>query len=88
MQALRTSAFDYEQFKDRNPDRLEEPVSGLSVMKISETGRTAALQVSFGCLRIQDAESLFYLNLLLTKTFKKLETLTTCYFFFKDDNDE
>jgi len=88
MQALRTSAFDYEQFKDRNPDRLEGTCQWVlrheNFRNWKDSSSSSLLWVSAdsGCGKSVLSKSL------IDQDFKNSETLTTCYFFFKDDNDE
>jgi ankyrin repeat protein len=88
MQALRTSAFDYEQFKDRNPNRLEGTCQWVlrheKFRNWNDSSSSGLLWVSAdpGCGKSVLSKSL------IDQDFKNSETLTTCYFFFKDDNDE
>jgi ankyrin repeat protein len=88
MQALRTSAFDYEQFKDRNPDRLKGTCQWVlrheNFRNWKDSSSSSLLWVSAdpGCGKSVLSKSL------IDQDFKSSETLTTCYFFFKDDNDE
>src|SRR5436190_18408613 len=85
MQALRTS--DYEQFKDRNPDRLKGTCQWVlqhgNFRNWQETNSSSLLWVSAdpGCGKSVLSKSL------VDEDFKGIETRITCYFFFKDDNE-
>lgn len=83
---LRTS--DYEQFKDRNPDRLKGTCQWFlqhkHFQKWRERNSSSLLWVSAdpGCGKSVLSKSLANDDL------KATEARVTCYFFFKDDNKE
>ena len=86
LQVLRTS--DYEQFKDRNPDRLKGTCQWFlqhkHFQKWRESNSSSLLWVSAdpGCGKSVLSKSLADNDL------KGTEARVTCYFFFKDDNKE
>jgi hypothetical protein len=85
LQVLRTA--DYEQFKDRNPDRLKGTCEWFLLhnhFKEWQNGRSGLLWVSAdpGCGKSVLAKSL------IDRELKATESRTTCYYFFKDDNRE
>jgi ankyrin repeat protein len=85
LQALRTS--DYEQFKDRNPHRLEGTCQWfLQHDRFQEWQQSnlGLLWVSAdpGCGKSVLARSLIDIEV------KSGESRSICYFFFKDDNDK
>jgi ankyrin repeat protein len=84
-QALRTS--EYEQFKDRNPGRLEGTCKWFlqhNCFQDWQQSRSGLLWVSAdpGCGKSVLAKSL------IDQEIKSTRSRTTCYFFFKDDNDK
>ena len=85
LQALRTS--DYEEFKNRNPNRLEETCQWVlqheNFKSWKESNSSGLLWVSAdpGCGKSVLSRSL------VDEDIKSTGTCTTCYFFFKDDND-
>jgi ankyrin repeat domain-containing protein 50 len=85
LQALRTS--DYEQFKERNPDRLEGTCQWFlrhnHFKKWRQSDSASLLWVSAdpGCGKSVLSKSLVDMDL------KGTESRITCYFSFKDDND-
>src|SRR5215471_10405811 len=87
MQALRTSAFDYEQFKDRNPYRLGGTCQwvlqheNFRDWKESRSSNLLWVSADPGCGKSVLSKSL------IDEDLKSIKTRTTCYFFFKDDND-
>jgi ankyrin repeat protein len=87
MQALRTSASDYEQFKDRNPKRVEGTCEWVlhhpNFQNWKDSSSSSLLWVSAdpGCGKSTLSKSLVDIDL------KPTDARTTCYFFFKDDND-
>jgi ankyrin repeat protein len=85
LQALRTS--NYEQFKDRNPGRLEGTCKWfLQHERFLDWQQSSSglLWVSAdpGCGKSVLAKSL------IDEEIKSTASRTTCYFFFKDDNDK
>ncbi|OCK95360.1 ankyrin, partial [Cenococcum geophilum 1.58] len=86
LQVLRTSG--YEQFKDRNPDRLKGTCQWFlqhkHFQKWRESNSSSLLWVSAdpGCGKSVLSKSLADNDL------KGTEARVTCYFFFKDDNKE
>jgi ankyrin repeat protein len=87
MQALRGSPFEYEQFKDRNPDRREGTCQwvlqheNFRNWKESSSSRLLWISADPGCGKSVLSKSL------VDEDVKNTDTRTTCYFFFKDDND-
>jgi hypothetical protein len=87
MYALRASAFHYEQFKDRNPDRREGTCQWVleheNFRNWKESSSSGLLWISAdpGCGKSVLSKSL------VDEDLKNTDTRTTCYFFFKDDND-
>ncbi|KAF1813100.1 HET-domain-containing protein [Eremomyces bilateralis CBS 781.70] len=87
MQALRNSASDYEQFKDRNSSRLRDTCQWVlrhdhfRNWKDSSSSSLLWISADPGC-----GKSVFSKSL-LDEDFKNTDAGTTCYFFFKDDND-
>lgn len=85
MQALRTS--NYEQFKDRNPKRVEGTCQWVlrhpNFETWKESNYSSLLWISGdpGCGKSTLSKSL------IDEDLKQTATHTTCYFFFKDDND-
>ena len=84
LQALRTS--EYEEFKDRNPNRLEGTCEWFyqhNHYQEWQRSNTGLLWVTAdpGCGKSVLAKS-------LVEDHKGIESQTTCYFFFKDDNDK
>ena len=86
LQVLRTS--DYEQFKDRNPNRLEGTCQWFlqhkHFQKWRESKSSSLLWVSAdpGCGKSVLSKSL------IDNDLEGTEARVTCYFFFKDDNEE
>jgi hypothetical protein len=86
MQSLRTS--EYEQFKDRNPTWLKGTCQWIlqheNFQKWRDNSSSNLLWVSAdpGCGKSVLSKSL------IDEDFKSTESLTTCYFFFKEDNDK
>jgi ankyrin repeat protein len=86
MQSLRTS--EYEQFKDRNPSWLRGTCQWIlqheHFQKWRDSSSSNLLWVSAdpGCGKSVLTKSL------IDEDFRSTESLTTCYFFFKEDNDE
>lgn len=83
LQALRTS--DYEQFKDRNPDRLGGTCKWFlqhDCFREWQQNSCGLLWVSAdpGCGKSVLAKSL------IDQEIKSTRSRATCYFFFKDDN--
>ncbi|KAF2489696.1 hypothetical protein BU16DRAFT_495019, partial [Lophium mytilinum] len=87
MQALRSSAFDYEKFKDRNPTRLEGTCQwvlrhgNFRNWKDDSSSGLLWLSADPGCGKSVLSKSF------VDEDFKSTDNRTTCYFFFKDDND-
>jgi ankyrin repeat domain-containing protein 50 len=85
MRALRTS--NYEEFKDRNPGRLQGTCQWgfqhKNFQKWRESNSSSLIWISAdpGCGKSVLSKSL------IDEDFRSTETQTTCYFFFKDDND-
>jgi ankyrin repeat protein len=85
LRALRTS--NYEQFKDRNPDRFEGTCQWFlqheNFKKWQQSKSSTLLWVSAdpGCGKSVLSKTLVDVDL------KSTESRTTCYFFFKDDNE-
>jgi hypothetical protein len=85
MQTLRTS--DYEQFKDRNPERLEGTCKWIlrheNFRNWRDSNSACLLWVTAdpGCGKSVLCRSL------IENDFRSTESITTCYFFFKDDNE-
>ncbi|KAF2801536.1 ankyrin [Mytilinidion resinicola] len=85
-QTFRTS--DYERFKDRNPDRLEETCLWLLNYENFQTwynDRSSCfllVTADPGCGKSVLTRSL------IERELKPSSTRTTCYFFFKDDNED
>jgi ankyrin repeat protein len=86
LQALRTS--DYEEFKDRNPDRLDGTCKWFLQHKTyqewQQNSSTGLLWVSAdpGCGKSVLSKSL------VNQELRANESRATCFFFFKDDNDK
>jgi ankyrin repeat domain-containing protein 50 len=86
VQTLRTS--NYEQFKDRNPTRLEGTCQWVLQHKNfrnwQESKFSSLLWVSAdpGCGKSVLSKSL------IDEDLKSTESRVTCYFFFKDDNEK
>lgn len=85
LQALRTS--DYEQFKDRNPNRL----NGTCKWFLQHSRYQEWRQSSFGILWVSanpGCGKSVLAKSLIDQEIKSTGSRTTCYFFFKDDNDK
>lgn len=86
LRALRTS--DYEEFKDRNPSRLDGTCEWLlrhnHYLEWQENPSSALLWVSAdpGCGKSVLAKSL------IDREMQATESRVNCYFFFKDDNGD
>ncbi|KAF1810203.1 hypothetical protein P152DRAFT_460706, partial [Eremomyces bilateralis CBS 781.70] len=86
MQALRNSASDYEQFKDRNDSRLRDTCrwvlrhDNFRNWKDSSSSSLLWISADPGC-----GKSVFSKS--LADDLKHTDGHTTCYFFFKDDDD-
>ena len=86
MQALRTS--NYEQFKDRNPNRLEGTCQWVfgheNFRNWRESKSSGLLWISAdpGCGKSVLSKSL------VDKDLKSMDSRITCHFFFKDNNDK
>jgi len=86
LQALRTS--EYEQFKDRNPDRLEGTCQWLlrhnhfKSWEKSDCSSLLWVSADPGCGKSVLAKSL------ADQELKTTEARLTCYFFFKDDSEK
>ena len=85
MQALRTS--EYEQFKDRNPDRLDGTcqwvVQHENFQAWQQSNSSGLLWVSADPGSGKSVLS----KSLVDKDMQSSEACVTCYFFFKEDND-
>ncbi|KAF1817296.1 hypothetical protein P152DRAFT_463500 [Eremomyces bilateralis CBS 781.70] len=85
MQALRTSTFDYKQFKDRNSSRLRDTCQWVlhhdNFRNWKDSSSSSLLWISAdpGC-----GKSVFTKS--LAGDLKNTDGHTTCYFFFKDDD--
>ena len=87
LQKLRTS--DYEQFKDRNPDRYDGTclwfLQHYHFQEWNQNNKNSRLlwvSAGPGCGKSVLAKSL------IDREIKSTATRTTCYFFFKDDNEK
>ncbi|EPE35822.1 Ankyrin repeat-containing protein [Glarea lozoyensis ATCC 20868] len=84
VQALRTS--DYEQFKNRNPDRLEGTCQwvlqhdNFNTWQKSESSSLLWVSADPGCGKSVLSKSL------IDQDLKSKQAGAMCYFFFKDDN--
>jgi ankyrin repeat protein len=87
IQALRTSASDYEQFKDRNSSRLRGTCKwvlhhdNFQNWKNSSSSSLLWISADPGCGKSVLSKSL------VDEDIQNTDTRTICYFFFKDDND-
>ncbi|KAF1809210.1 HET-domain-containing protein [Eremomyces bilateralis CBS 781.70] len=87
MQALRTSASDYEQFKERNSSRLRDTCQWVlhhkNFRNWKDSSSSSLLWISAdpGC-----GKSVFSKSL-VDEDLKNMDARTTYYFFFKDDDD-
>jgi ankyrin repeat protein len=85
IQALRTS--DYEQFKNRNPDRLEGTCQwvfqhdNFCTWQKSDSSSLLWVSADPGCGKSVLSKSL------IDQDLKSKQTGAMCYFFFKDDNE-
>ncbi|CAI7665531.1 unnamed protein product [Penicillium glandicola] len=88
LQILRTS--DYEQYKDRNPERLDETCEwflhheNFSHWHKSESSTLLWVSADPGCGKSVLAKYLIDQE----KELEATESRAVCYFFFKDDNDD
>jgi ankyrin repeat domain-containing protein 50 len=86
LQALRNS--EYEEFKDRNPDRLQGTCQWFlqhdyyREWRQSSSSRLLWVSADPGCGKSVLAKSL------IAQEMKAAESRVTCYFFFKDDNEK
>ncbi len=84
LQALRTS--EYEKFKDRNPNRLEGTCQWILQHENFQNWRDNSLSLLWVSADPGCGKSVFSKSL-IDEDIRSTETRTTCYFFFKDDNE-